>query len=220
MKFNFGTSQSDLVSLAKIAEGTGESFESLADAMGKFTEGNFNSLKRFGITAKDEGEKIALTFKGTTTEIQKDTESLQNYINGLANTEFATALDEQMNGLTGSYKRLQNAWGDLSLELYNSGVKEFLKDLTDRGSEYIQKFISWLKDPEIKANIQGILSMFSEMMDGTIEIIKTTIAVVTPIWQGFVFAFKKMFDGIAIMFKAVANAFGADIDVINDDLLT
>ena len=27
-----------------------------------------------------------------------------------------------------------------------------------------------------------------------------------------------MFDGIAIMFKAVANAFGADIDVINDDL--
>ena len=216
--FNFGTSQSDLVSLAKIAEGTGESFESLADAMGKFTEGNFNSLKRFGITAKDEGEKIALTFKGTTTEIQKDTESLQNYINNLANTEFATALDEQMNGLTGSYKRLQNAWGDLSLELYNSGVKEFLKDLTDRGSEYVQKFISWLKDPEIKANIQGILSMFSEMMDGTIEIIKTTIAVITPIWQGFVFAFKKMFDGIAIMFKAVANAFGADIDVINDDL--
>ena len=186
--------------------------------MGKFTEGNFNSLKRFGITAKDEGEKIALTFKGTTTEIQKDTESLQNYINSLANTEFATALDEQMQGLTGSYKRLQNAWGDLSLELYNSGVKEFLKDLTDRGSEYIQKFISWLKDPEIKANIQGILSMFSEMMDGAIEIIKTTIAVVTPIWQGFVFAFKKMFDGIAIMFKAVANAFGADIDVINDDL--
>ena len=216
--FNFGTSQSDLVSLAKIAEGTGESFESLADAMGKFTEGNFNSLKRFGITAKDEGEKIALTFKGTTTEIQKDTESLQNYINGLANTEFATALDEQMQGLTGSYKRLQNAWGDLSLELYNSGVKEFLKELTDRGTEYIQKFISWLKDPEIKANIQGILSMFSEMMDGAIEIVKTTIAVVTPIWQGFVFAFKKMFDGIAIMFKAVANAFGADIDVINDDL--
>lgn len=216
--FNFGTSQGDLVSLAKIAEGTGESFESLADAMGKFTEGNFNSLKRFGITAKDEGEKIALTFKGTTTEIQKDTESLQNYINGLANTEFATALDEQMQGLTGSYKRLQNAWGDLSLELYNSGVKEFLKDLTDRGSEYIQKFISWLKDPEIKANIQGILSTFSEMMDGAIEIIKTAIAVVTPIWQGFVFAFKKMFDGIAIMFKAVANAFGADIDVINDDL--
>ena len=216
--FNFGTSQSDLVSLAKIAEGTGESFESLADAMGKFTEGNFNSLKRFGITAKDEGEKIALTFKGTTTEIQKDTESLQNYINNLANTEFATALDEQMQGLTGSYKRLQNAWGDLSLELYNSGVKEFLKDLTDRGSEYVQKFISWLKDPEIKANIQGILSMFSEMMDGAIEIIKTAIAVVTPIWQGFVFAFKKMFDGIAIMFKAVANAFGADIDMINDDL--
>ena len=216
--FNFGTSQSDLVSLAKIAEGTGESFESLADAMGKFTEGNFNSLKRFGITAKDEGEKIALTFKGTTTEIQKDTESLQNYINNLANTEFATALDVQMQGLTGSYKRLQNAWGDLSLELYNSGVKEFLKELTDRGTEYIQKFISWLKDPEIKANIQGILSMFSEMMDGAIEIIKTTIAVVTPIWQGFVFAFKKMFDGIAIMFKAVANAFGADIDVINDDL--
>ena len=163
----------------------------LADAMGKFTEGNFNSLKRFGITAKDEGEKIALTFKGTTTEIQKDTESLQNYINSLANTEFATALDEQMPGLTGSYKRLQNAWGDLSLELYNSGVKEFLKDLTDRGSEYVQKFISWLKDPEIKANIQGILSMFSEMMDGAIDYQNNNRSYYPDIWQGFVFRFKK-----------------------------
>ena len=151
--FNFATSEKDLIALSKVAEGTGESFEGLADAMGKFTEGNYNSLKKFGITAKDEGDKIALSFKGSITEIAKDTQSLQNYINNLADTEFATALDEQMNGLSGSYKRLQNAWGDLSLELYNSGIKEFLVDMTNKGISYIQNFISWLKNPEICAKM-------------------------------------------------------------------
>lgn len=183
--FKFNTTKSDIISLAKIAEGTGESFEGLADAMGKFAKGNINSLKRFGIDATGEGDKIALTFKGVTTEIKKDTESLQKYLNNLANTEFATALDEQMNGLTGSYKRLGNAWDDLSLALSQSGIKDFLKTLTDQGAEYIQRLIKWLKDPEIQVAVKtvcdGILSIWEGLKESVSlswTILKNTVTVV------------------------------------------
>ena len=210
--FNFATSEKDLIALSKVAEGTGESFEGLADAMGKFTEGNYNSLKKFGITAKDEGDKIALSFKGSITEIAKDTQSLQNYINNLADTEFATALDEQMNGLSGSYKRLQNAWGDLSLELYNSGIKEFLIDMTNKGISYIQNFISWLKNPEIKSNIKAFLRLAQNVADSVGEFFKLSWTAIIKGWEKLNAVVNSVARTIGGAFNWVLEQFGVAVD--------
>ena len=210
--FNFATAEKDLIALSKVAEGTGESFEGLADAMGKFTEGNYNSLKKFGITAKDEGDKIALSFKGSITEIEKDTQSLQNYINNLADTEFATALDEQMNGLSGSYKRLQNAWGDLSLELYNSGIKEFLIDMTNKGTQYIQSFISWLKNPEIKTNIKSFLNLAQNVADSVGEFFKLGWTAIMKGWEHLNSVVNAVTRAIGGAFNWVLEQFGLAVD--------
>ena len=53
-----------------------EAVEALADA----ATGEMERLKQFGITARQEGDKVAFTFQGVTTEVERNADAITEYL--------------------------------------------------------------------------------------------------------------------------------------------
>ena len=68
-----------LKTFSQIAISSGKSLESVTASFTAALQGRYKALNQLGITAKDMGDKIALTFKGQTQEIEKNTEALSAY---------------------------------------------------------------------------------------------------------------------------------------------
>lgn len=210
--FNFSSSQKDLMSIAKIAEGTGESFEGIADMMGRFSEGSMNALKKIGITAKDSGDSIIMSFRGVDTEIQKNTVALQDYINSIAESQFGSALDEQMNGLTGTMKRLGNAWDDLSLALFQSGIGDAVKGFVEEGIGKLQNAIAWISNPRISKNIASIAQTITSAMSSMASLAQVVTGTFGAIVNGLGWVSK----GVVTIFSGMLTFMSAGtIDFFN-----
>ena len=74
-------------------------------------QGKYKQLNALGITAKDAGDKLILTYKGVTQEIDKNTKALSDYFSQLGQ-ENEGVLDYLQSGITGAFNHLENAWGD------------------------------------------------------------------------------------------------------------
>ena len=60
-----------LKTYATIAHGTGRDINTLADVVIAFSQGSTKALRQFGITAKDNGDTISLTYKGSTKALEE-----------------------------------------------------------------------------------------------------------------------------------------------------
>lgn len=84
-------SMSDMTALGDIAASTGKTFDQLGEAVIDAATGfEFERLKEFGIRAKKDGDKVAFTFKGVTTEVKATTATINDYIIGLGQAEGVT----------------------------------------------------------------------------------------------------------------------------------
>jgi hypothetical protein len=115
-------------SLGDLASSTGKSFDQLTEAALDAMTGEFERLKEFGIRAKSEGDKVAFTFKGVTTEVEKTDEAIKDYLISLGNAEGVTgsmaAISEtvggQISNLQDNFSQLQLAIGSSSSGLISS----------------------------------------------------------------------------------------------------
>lgn len=114
--------------LGDLASSTGKSFDQLTEAALDAMTGEFERLKEFGIRAKSEGDKVAFTFKGVTTEVQKTDEAIKDYLISLGNAEGVSgsmaAISEtvggQISNLQDNFSQLQLAIGSSSSGLISS----------------------------------------------------------------------------------------------------
>jgi len=97
----FTPTVNEMRSLGDLASSTGKSFNQLAEAILDAQTGEFERLKEFGIRASAEGDKVKFTFKGVTTEVQKTSEAIREYILLLGNAE----------GVTGAMSKISNTLG-------------------------------------------------------------------------------------------------------------
>lgn len=84
--------------------------------------GEFERLKAFGIIARTEGEKIRFTFRGTTTEVEKNAESIRKYLLSLGETDFAGAMERQSKTLNGAISNLKDNVASLADTFGRSGL--------------------------------------------------------------------------------------------------
>jgi hypothetical protein len=114
--------------LGDLASSTGKSFDQLTEAALDAMTGEFERLKEFGIRAKSEGDKVAFTFKGVTTEVEKTDEAIKDYLISLGNAEGVSgsmaAISEtvggQISNLQDNFTQLQLAIGSSSSGLISS----------------------------------------------------------------------------------------------------
>lgn len=107
--------------LSNIASGTGKSLTEVSHAVYSATAGELGGLKDLGIQAEKSGDKIRITFKGTTTEIANTKQAMLDYVSSISKSDFAGAAEEQMKGLTGAVKNVGDAWGDFLFAIGGNG---------------------------------------------------------------------------------------------------
>jgi len=108
---------------AAMGKGLNQMIEAVADA----ATGEFERLKEFGITASQNGDKVALTFKGTTVSIGKNAEEIQAYLQKIGNTDFAGAMAMRAATLDGAISNLADKWDAFVLQIAQSGIGDAAK---------------------------------------------------------------------------------------------
>lgn len=160
----------DMISeLGAIADGTGKSLKTITESVSNAILGELGGLKQLGIVAVKEGNKLRVTFKDNSQLIENNAESIKGYIQGIAKSDFAGVTEQQMNGLTGAFKRVGDAWGDLLFSFGDSGLGDVIKegvllavDLLDGLSKFINEN-DWFS--AITSDLATTLKHFRKDMD-------------------------------------------------------
>jgi|GEM_PF-3004813 len=127
----FKPTTKELENLADLANSTGKGFDQLTEAVLDASNSfEFERLKEFGISAKQSGDQVALTFKGVTTTLDKSAESIRKYVVGLGDLQGVSgstaAISETLGG------KISNL-GDTFDSLFNT--------IGTRGESVISNFI-------------------------------------------------------------------------------
>ena len=113
----FKPTKKEMSSLGDLASAMGKSFDQLTEAIIDAQVGENERLKEFGIRAQKNGDIIKYTFKGVTTEVDNNAESIKNYILSLGK------LDGVQGGMAKISKTIGGALSnqaDASDSLFNS----------------------------------------------------------------------------------------------------
>ena len=121
------TPTTDVLSdFGNVAAAFGKDITQIAQAAFNATTGEMEMLKQFGIIAKVEGDKLAVTFKNTTTKIDRDADSIVEFIRKVGSEEFPTALEERANTVSGAFSNLADVTSILFNTIGESGLNEAL----------------------------------------------------------------------------------------------
>lgn len=133
-----GPTDKEMTALGDLAASFGASFEDLAVGIQGASTGITTSLRRFGITARVEGDKMKLSFKDQTVTVNRDAESIQKALVGLSEQNFAGGMERQMNTLGGALSNLTDTFDVLFATMGRAGLgKELVllvKDIDQAGS--------------------------------------------------------------------------------------
>lgn len=148
-----------LKTFSQIAISSGKSLESVTASFTAALQGRYKALNQLGITAKDMGDKIALTFKGQTQEIEKSTEAISGYFEKIG-AQNSQALEYLQSGMSGALNQMDNAWGDFVRSLAESGLGQAIADTIRVGASALDGFTKWIND-----NKQPIKAFFNRWSD-------------------------------------------------------
>ena len=149
-----------LKTFSQIAYGTGQSLETVGRAFTATIQGRYKALNQLGIVAQDNGAKIALTYKGITTEIDKNSEALSDYFRKIGQQNEGV-LDYLQGGITGALNQLENAWGDFYRALAESGLGKLIADAVRTAADALDGLTSW-----INTNRPYFESFFNQVREG------------------------------------------------------
>ena len=173
----------ELKTFSQIAYGTGQSLETVSKAFTATIQGKYKQLNALGITAKDAGDKLILTYKGVTQEIDKNTKALSDYFTQLGQ-ENEGVLDYLQNGVTGAFNHLENAWGDFYRAIGESGLGDLINQIVRDLASNLDEITAWINDNRepIKAFFQTVTDGWKSVVDITKSSIKTVKDTVNDLW--------------------------------------
>ncbi len=150
-----------------LASSVGKEFDQLAEAIIDATVGEFERLKEFGIKAKQSGDKVSFTFKEVTTEVDKTSKAIKNYITGLGDMQGVSgAMEAISKTLGGKISNLGDAWDSL------------LNTMGQRGSGILTRTIGFLGEMIIKTeNLIKITETQQQEVKKTYQELDTEIGI-------------------------------------------
>lgn len=134
-----------LKTFSQIAYATGISIDEVGKSFTDALHGKSEGFEKLGITAKDTGTTIALTYKGVTKEIEKNSDALMEYYKGLGK-ENEGVLDYLQGGMTGALNQADNAWGDFTRAVAETGFGQLIADSIREGADALDGLTAWLNE--------------------------------------------------------------------------
>ena len=166
-------SNEQLKTYATIAHGTGRDINTLTDAVIAFSQGSTKALRQFGITAKDNGAPISLTYKGSTTEIEKNSKALDEYLSNLARNNFDGVMEAKLNTVSAATGRLDNVWGTFCTRLMQSDGG--FGELIIMGNDFLANTLNGICRKVVVFMLVGIASILDTRIFQTRSVLRTAV---------------------------------------------
>jgi hypothetical protein len=144
-------SQAALASYGNTASAMGKGLNQMIEAVADAATGEFERLKEFGIRAKKEGDSVAFTFQGVTTNVRNSAQDITEYLQNLGNVSFSGAMEQRANTLDGAISNLADSFDALALAISQGGIGKALENDARTVSETMQV----MTEVMIKAKEQG-----------------------------------------------------------------
>ena len=117
-------SEDALRDFGNFAAGMGKSITDLAQATFNATTGEMEMLKRFGVVARLEGDKIRATFEGQTETIERSGEAITEFLRKIGRERFAGAIEERANTISGAFSNLSDAVDEFQVQIGEAGLNK------------------------------------------------------------------------------------------------
>ena len=172
-KYGISVTSKDIKDLSALSLGLNKDLETVSSAIGKATQGRYNELKNLGFAVQDEGNKLSVTFKGVTTEIGKDAESIKNYLSSIGESKFSDVLNNKLNTTEASLNRFKNAWGTLQTEIFRSDgtLGQLFQSILNTGTNMVNGLIQVFRLESVKKTLDSAVKRISESISKTFEFI-------------------------------------------------
>ena len=118
-----------LKDFGNLAAAFGKDITQIAQAVFNATTGETEMLKQFGIKAKLEGDKITMIFRGASTTIGRNSTEIVNFLRGIAQENFANALEARLGTISGAFSNLKDNAALIAVAIGEGGVRGLLVDL-------------------------------------------------------------------------------------------
>lgn len=202
-KYGITPTAENLKALKQIALATGQQMTTAANAFGQVTMGKYEGLEQLGIKALDTGNKLQLTYKGVTQEIDKNTTALENYLIKLGESN-SQALDYLQGGMVGALNKLDNAWGDFIREFAASPLGDIITDAVNAIADALDSLTAYIHNSDAFSYLAVQASdTFKEIIDG----FKWLADSAKDVNENMTDNFGIGFDGIAGLFGAMIAKF-------------
>ena len=219
-KFGIGVTSEDMKNLSAVSIGLNKDLASVTSAIGKAAQGRYQGIKELGIAVEDAGNTLKLSFKGVTTEVEKDTDAIKNYLSNLGKTQFSEVLEAKLQTTDAALNRFKNAWGTLQTEIFRSDgvIGQIFTNIYNQGTDMVNGLITVFKlesvQKVIKGAVEHIFNFFKimyESITGKAITFKTDWA---EIWLNIlntvnlaIAKFKLLSASLISGFKVLAGAF-------------
>lgn len=175
----FKPTMEEMTALGDIASSTGKSFDQLTEAALDAMTGEFERLKEFGIRAQSEGNKVAFTFKGVTTEVAKTDAAIKDYLISLGQAEGVSgsmaAISEtvggKMSNLGDNIDQLKLAIGNQSSGVFASSI-DWLSNFVHLASLSV-KSVSDIKNEVANLQFSSNVSEITKEVDFLVNKLKS-----------------------------------------------
>lgn len=156
-KFGIGVTSEDMKNLSAVSIGLNKDLASVTSAIGKAAQGRYQGIKELGIAVEDAGNTLKLSFKGVTTEVEKDTDAIKNYLSNLGKTQFSEVLEAKLQTTDAALNRFKNAWGTLQTEIFRSDgvIGQIFTNIYNQGTEMVNGLITVFKLESVQKTIKG-----------------------------------------------------------------
>ncbi|HIE2712232.1 TPA: hypothetical protein ACXLHC_004935 [Klebsiella pneumoniae] len=172
-KYGISVTSKDIKALSALSLGLNKDLETVSSAIGKATQGRYNELKNLGFAVQDEGNKLSVTFKGVTTEIGKDAESIKNYLSSIGESKFSDVLNNKLNTTDAALNRFKNAWGTLQTEIFRSDgtLGQLFQSILNTGTNMVNGLIQVFRMQSVKKTLDSAVKAISYSISKTFEFI-------------------------------------------------
>ena len=135
-----------LKSYGNTASAMGKSLMQMMEAVADATTGEFERLKEFGIKAKQEGDRVSLTFQGVTKNIGNNAAEISKYLEDIGNNQFGGAMERRAATLDGALSNLGDTWNELFRTISAAGVGNAIEQSVRIATSAIEKLITGIKN--------------------------------------------------------------------------
>jgi chromosome segregation ATPase len=155
-------SQDALRSYMNTASAMGKSLDQFIEAVADASVAEFERLKEFGIKAKNQGDTIAFTFRGTTKEVANNSQAIVGYLQDIGNVEFAGAMARRAQTLDGVISNLGDSYDTLRFTISEAGLGRLIAEHMQVAGSAMDDLTNAIASGEFVARINALSSMWAD----------------------------------------------------------